>query len=104
MRDCARGRLVRCRCSWWPGGGFVLVGETVGVELLSSAGVFVPDLKGNSSRACDCLSADRVCSPASSICVSNWNVEFARCDRVCLLVFSSFRLRVSSFLASFSKV
>ena len=42
-------------------GGFVLVGETVGVELLLSAGVLVLDLKGSTSRVCDHLSADRVC-------------------------------------------
>ena len=61
-------------------GGFVLVGETVGVELLLSAGGLVPDLKGNSSGACDHLSADRVCSPVGSICVSNpgtWNFPAA---------------------------
>ena len=51
--------------------GFVPVGEKVGLDLLPSAGILVPDLKGNSSRACVHLSADRVCSPVGSIGMSN---------------------------------
>ena len=41
---------------------------------------FVPDLKGNSSRACVCLSADRVCSLVGSVgmCHSGmWNLPAA---------------------------
>ena len=68
-------------------GGFVLVGETVGVDLFPSAGVLVPDLKGNCCRACDHLSAGRVCS---HLCEQTWNVEIARCDRVCLLLSAPF--------------
>ena len=55
-----------------------LDGEVVGVVSVPSAGVLVPDLKGNSSRACVCLSADRVCSPVSSMHNSGtWNLPAA---------------------------
>ena len=62
-----------------------LDGEIVGVVSVPSAGVLVPDLKSNSSRACVSLSAGRVCSPVGSMHHSG-TVEFDRCDRVCLLL------------------
>ena len=55
-----------------------LDGEIVGVVSVPSAGVLVPDLKGNSSRVCVSLSADRVCSPVGSMhCSGTWNLPAA---------------------------
>ena len=55
-----------------------LVGEMVGVVSVPSAGVLVPDLKGNGSRVCDSLSADRVCSPVGSVhYFGTWNLPAA---------------------------
>ena len=55
-----------------------LDGEIVGVVSVPSAGVLVPDLKGNSSRVCLPLSADRVYSPVGSMhCSGTWNFPAA---------------------------
>ena len=81
-------------------GSFVLVGETVGMELLPSAGVLVPALQGNSSRACDHLPAHRVCSPVGSICVSNpgtWNLPAAIACAFCLQLLSAAMLAACFF-------
>ena len=90
-----------------PGGlfeGFVLVGETVGVDLLPSAGVLVPDLGGDSSRACVHLSADRVCSNVGSNGMSNpgtWNLPAAIACAFCFQLLSAAMLAACFFVPGF---
>ena len=73
----ARTEIVYEDASFGAAAPVALDDEIVGVVSVSSAGVFVPDLKGNSSRACACLSADPVCTPVGSIGMSHsgmWNL------------------------------
>ena len=51
-------------------GDFALAGKTVGVKETPSADVYMPDFEGNSSRDCEHLRAECVCSPVCSFGVS----------------------------------
>ena len=78
--DASEVDAALCEIVFGPAAPVALDGEIVGVASVPSAGVFVTDLKGNSSRACVCLSADRVCSPVGSVGMSHsgiWNLPAA---------------------------